>query len=458
MNKLLFSIFTVSLLVISAHSRGQSLDITTLGAKEGSGLNNATAIQKAIDQCAVKGGVVLIPPGKFYTGTILLKSNVTLSLMKGAELIGTPHLKDYPENTISVKTRPPHRPQWPSMPSRALIYADAAEHISIIGEGTINGNGKASEFKTQDDDPRRPKLLMFVGCKDVNIRDIHLINSAFWMQHYFACDGVKISGISVYNHGNLNNDGIDIDSRNVTVSDCSFDTDDDGICLKSDGFDLVENVSITNCIVGSNCNLIKTGTASYAGFRNIAVSNCVLKKASVSVMGKKSRPANLKVDSISSEAGIALEAVDGGLIDQIVISNISMVGVQTPIFIKLGNRKYDPARAGNIVISNVTASSNSLIPSSITGIPGFDVENVILRDIIISSNGGGTIQDAAMLNVPENKGGYPSNNMFGNRLPAYGFFIRHAKNIELHNVRVNLLAPDARPEIYQADVKNLKAD
>lgn len=458
MNKLLPLLFTTLLLIPTVQSFGQSLDITKFGAKEGADLNNAAAIQKAIDKCTIKGGVVLVPPGKYYTGTILLKSNVTLSLMKGAELIGTPNLKDYPENTISVKTRPPHRPQWPSMPSRAMIYADNAEHISIIGEGTINGNGKAKEFKTQDDDPRRPKLLMFVGCKDVNIQDIHLMNSAFWMQHYFACDGVKIKGISVYNHGNLNNDGIDIDSRNVTVSDCSFDCDDDGICLKSDGFDLVENVSITNCIVGSNCNLIKTGTASYAGFKNIAISNCVLKKASVSVMGKKNRPANLKADSVSSEAGIALEAVDGGLMDQIVINNISMVGVQTPIFIKLGNRKYDPAKAGNIIISNVTATSNSLIPSSITGIPGFDVENVILRDILITGNGGGTEKDAAMANIPENKGGYPANNMFGNRLPAYGFFIRHAKNVALHNVRFNLLSPDARPEIYQADVKNLKVD
>ena len=458
MKKLISTILSTFLILLSIDGYCQSIDITKFGAKEGDDVNNALAIQKAIDQCSRKGGVVLVPPGRFYTGTIVLKSNVTLSLMKGAEIIGTPHLKDYPENTISVKTRPPHRPQWPSMPSRALIYADAAENISIIGEGTINGNGKASEFKTQDDDPRRPKLIMFVGCKDVNIRDIHLMNSAFWMQHYFACDGVKISGISVYNHGNLNNDGIDIDSRNVTVSDCSFDCDDDGICLKSDSFNLVENVSITNCIVGSNCNLIKTGTASYAGFKNITISNCVLKKASVSVMGKRNRPANLSADSISAEAGIALEAVDGGLLDQIVISNISMVGVQTPIFIKLGNRKYNPAKTGNIIISNITATSNSFIPSSITGIPGFDVENVILRDILITGNGGGTEKDAGMVNVPENSGNYPSNNMFGNRLPAYGFFIRHAKNIELHNVRFNLLSPDARPEIYQSDVKNLKVD
>lgn len=445
----------IPFIILAVHSYSQSTDITRFGAKEGENVNNAAAIQKAIDKCAIKGGIVLVPPGKYYTGTIILKSNVTLSVMKGAELIGTPSLKDYPENKITVKTRPPHRPQWPSMPSRALIYADAAEHISIIGEGTINGNGKSREFKTADDDPRRPKLIMFVGCRDVNVQDVHLMNSAFWMQHYFACDGVKIRGISVFNHGNLNNDGIDIDSRNVTVSDCTFDCDDDGVCLKSDGFDLVENVSITNCVIGSNCNLIKTGTASYAGFKNIAISNCVLKKASISVMGKKNRPANLAADSISAQAGIALEAVDGGIIDQIVISNISMIGVQTPIFIKLGNRKFEPAKAGNIIISNVTATSNSLIASSITGIPGHNVENVILRDILITSLGGGTEKDAARINIPENAGGYPTNEMFGNSLPAYGLFLRHANNIELLNVKFQLLSPDARPAIYQTDVQNL---
>jgi polygalacturonase len=198
------SIFGILLLLLSIHSYGQFLNITDFGAKEGANVNNAVAIQKAIDSCAVKGGIVLVPPGKYYTGTIYLKSNVTLSVMKGAELIGSPDLKAYPVNVVSVKTRPPHRSTWPSMPSRALIYADAASHISITGEGTLNGNGRNKAFQTKDDDPNRPKLIMFVGCRDVNVRDIHLMNSAFWMQHYFACDGVRISGVTVFNHGNLN--------------------------------------------------------------------------------------------------------------------------------------------------------------------------------------------------------------------------------------------------------------
>jgi polygalacturonase len=450
--------FALVVILLSGRIYGQTFNIVSFGAKEGSRINNAAAIQKAIDKCAEKGGVVLVPPGKFYAGTIHLKSNVTLSVMKGAELIGSPYLKDYPVNAISVKTRPPHRPNWPSMPSRALIYADGESHISITGEGTINGNGKSKDFQTKDDDPNRPKVIMFVACKDVYVKDVHLVNSAFWLQHYFDCDGVRISGISVFNHGNLNNDGIDIDSRNVIVSDCNIDSDDDAICMKSDGFDLVENVTITNCIVASNCNLIKMGTASYAGFRNVSVSNCVLKKASISVMGKNKRHAINPADSISGEAGIALEGVDGGLIDQVVINNISMTGIQTPIFIKLGNRKYQPAPVGHIIISNVTATANSLVPSSITGIPGHDVENVILRDIMLISYGGGKRLEGPKLDIPENAGGYPGSNMFGNNLPAYGLFLRHVNNIDLQNVKFYLLSPDDRSAVYQTDVKNSKID
>ncbi|MFL9485104.1 glycoside hydrolase family 28 protein [Chitinophagaceae bacterium LWZ2-11] len=453
--KPIFSILTV---LCCNFIYGQTFNIVSFGAKEGSSVNNAAAIQKAIDKCAIKGGIVLVPPGIFYTGTIYLKSNVTLSVMKGAELIGSPYLKDYPVNTISVKTRPPHRPNWPSMPSRALIYADAATHISIVGEGTINGNGKSKDFQTADDDPNRPKVIMFTGCKDVNVRDVHLMNSAFWLQHYFACDGVRITGITVFNHGNLNNDGMDIDSRNVIISDCMIDSDDDGICMKSDGYDLVENVSITNCTVASNCNLIKMGTASYSGFQNISISNCVLKKASVSVMGKKNRRHNSLADSISGQAGIALEAVDGGIINQVVINNVSMTGVQTPIFIKLGNRKGTPQSVKRIIISNVTAMSNSLLPSSITGFPGYDVEDVILRDIMLVSTGGGTQKDAVLTDIPENAGNYPENAMFGDRLPAYGLYLRHVKNIDLSNVKFYLLSPDERPAVYKDDVKNFKSD
>jgi hypothetical protein len=200
------------------------------------------------------------------------------------------------------------------------------------------------------------------------------------------------------------------------------------------------------------------GTSSYAGFKNVSISNCVLKKASVSVMGKRNRLAENPADSISGIAGIALEAVDGGSIDQVVINNISMTGIQTPIFIKLGNRKYQPGQISHIIISNVTATSNSLIPSSITGLPGYYIEDIILRDIMLISTGGGTQKGAAFTNVPENANTYPENTMFGYSLPAYGLYLRHVENIDLHNVKFYLLSTDERPPVYQSDVENLKSE
>jgi polygalacturonase len=153
------------------------------------------------------------------------------------------------------------------MPSRALIYADSVENIGIVGEGTIDGNGKSPAFITEDDNPNRPKLIFIVNCKRVKVENLRFQNTAFWLQHYFACDGVYIKGLNIYNHGNKNVDGIDIDSKNVVIQDCIIDCDDDALCFKSDGNFLCENVVVTNCILSSNCNFIKMGTASYCKSR-----------------------------------------------------------------------------------------------------------------------------------------------------------------------------------------------
>lgn len=435
-------------------ARGQYYDITRFGAKAGVAVNNAPAIQKAIDKCARTGGTVVIPPGRFQSGTIRLRSHVTLRVENGAVLLGSPFLKDYPVNRVSVRTRPPHKPNWPAMPSRALIYADSAQQVSIDGEGTIDGNGASPEFLTQDDDPNRPKLLMFVGCRNVSVQHVLLTNSAFWMQHYFACDGVTIHGLRVYNHNNLNNDGLDLDSKNVTVSDCTIDCDDDGICLKSDGFDPVENVVITNCVVASNCNFIKLGTASYSGFQNIAVSNCVFRRASASQFNKGRRGQPGVTDSISGLAGIALEAVDGGRISHVTVNNVSMTGVQTPLFIKLGSRRNPPGTIEHVLLSNIVATGASWLPSSITGVPGHDVQHVVLENITLISPGGATRTEADA-RVPENEGAYPENNMFGYSLPASGLYLRHVRNLTLSNVRLLTEAADARPAIVQEDAKNV---
>lgn len=142
--------------------------------------------------------------------------------------------------------------------------------------------------------------------------------------------------------------------------------------------------------------------------------------------------------------------------DQVTITNISMTGVQTPIFMRLGSRKNPTGSLKNVIISNVIATSHSRISSTIAGLPGFDIENVVLRDIFVSSVGGGTKEDADR-KVPESEKEYPENRMFGWSLPASGLFIRHAKNITIDNFQLSLHQPDLRPMIYLDDVKQLKA-
>jgi polygalacturonase len=132
----------------------QDTNIKDFGAIDDGQTINTVAIQKAIDQTALKGGTVTIPQGE------LLK--------------GSPNLKDYPENIPSVKGMKPHRSWWKSMPSKALIYADSVTNISILGEGTIDGNGTSQAFMKKDDDPDRPKMIFVVNCKKVRVENLRL--------------------------------------------------------------------------------------------------------------------------------------------------------------------------------------------------------------------------------------------------------------------------------------------
>ncbi len=434
-------------------SKAQDFNITSFGAKGDSLTLNTKSIQSAIDAAAVHGGTVIIPAGIFRSGTLYMKSHVSLFVSKGAKLIGSVDSTDYPDNIPSVSGKKPHMSFWKKMPTKALVYADNQDDISIRGEGTIDGNGGHKNFKTFNDDPNRPKLIMFINCRDVLVENVYLINSAFWLQHYFGCDRVKIKGITVFNHANHNNDGIDIDSRNVTISDCIIESTDDAICLKSDAdFFSCENIVITNCVLASDCNLIKFGTASFGGFKNITVSNCVFRKPSKPAWIKKTPGA----DSVSALAGLALEIVDGGTMEKININNIVMDGVQTPIFIRLGKRN-GVGVLKDVIISNIQASAHSLIPSSITAVAGAYVQNVLLKDIFLYVKGEGTLEDANRI-VPDPEKKYPENVMFGASLPAYGLFIRHAKGITCQNIQFNLLAKDSRPAIFLDDVQSIKMD
>jgi polygalacturonase len=262
--------------------------------------------------------------------------------------------------------------------------------------------------------------------------------------------------VTIYSQTNYNNDGIDIDGKDIVISDCIINCDDDAICFKSDSSNFIcENVVVTNCVLRSNRNFIKFGTASRGGFRNITVSNITMGIPSESHFTFWDKRILGVSDPITGITGIVLEVVDGGIMDRITINNITMDGVQSPIFIRLGKRTSNVGELKNVLISNVIAKTYSLIPSVISAVPGSYIENVTLRDILVYAKGGGNLEQATR-DVIENEKGYPENRMFGDNLPGYGLYVRHAKNILLDNVQLYLQSPDYRSAIFLDDVHDMR--
>lgn len=427
---------------VAASAGAKTVDLVSAGAKAGDPAPITALLQRTLDDVsAAGGGTVIVPTGTFVSEPVQLRSHVTLRLERGAVLL----CSSDPE--VSRK-------------AKGFVSAEDCEDIGIEGPGAIDGNG--SVFAQKDSAPGRPHLLDFHNSRNITMRDVTLRNAASWTCKFHGCDGVRVNSVRIYSHQGYNNDGFDIDSRNVVLSDCLIDCDDDAICFKSDSATPCENVTVSNCVAASNCNLIKMGTSCVGGFRNITVSNCVLRAASEDNRRQwKKKHEGIALDT-TGIAGIALECVDGGVMDQICLTNIAMTGIQTPIFIRLGNRRNPTGSARHIVISNITARTESLIPSSITGIPGHCVEDVVLRDIRVEVLGNGTAAHAAKA-VPEKEKAYPENRMFGDSLPAYGLYVRHAKGITLDNVQFTLRNPDARPALVfedaqQVDLRHLRAD
>jgi len=431
-------------------------NIKEFGAKGDGTTLNTESIQKAIDAChANGGGTVYIPPGDYLSGTLVLKSHVNLYLSSGAVLLASTNLDDYQAKTPDFLTY-----AEVNYTDYSLLYAEKAENISISGKGTIDGQGEEEPFQLERGAAnylKRPFMIRMIQCKDVNIHNVTLINSPMWVQYYAACDDLSIHNITVHSIVNHNNDGIDIDGcHNVRISDCNIRSEDDAIVLKSLSPRMCKNVTITNCALSSMCNAFKLGTESTGGFENITVSNCTMYDTRLS--------------------GIALEIVDGGTMDRILISNIVMRDVKGGIFIRLGDRarpylsgnskmkhlpEYEmedqyanpePGVVKNIMIKNIIATGVGNIGCSIAGLPEQKIKNVKLKDLAIQYDGGGK-KDWVTRDIPENRDGYPEFNMFG-PLPAYGFYCRHVKDIELSDVSLSYEKKEVRPAIFFDDVEN----
>ncbi len=433
-------------------------NVVDFGAVGDAGALSTEAINSAIAACAEKGGGrVTIPPGRFKSGTIFLRDNVELYLSAGAVLLASSDRKDFP--------RLP-QPKYRSLKDKggwfALIYAEGAQQIAITGPGTIDGNGAL-----QQPDPSlfggdldgRPRNILLISCKGVRVEGVRMRNSGMWNQHYLNCEDVLVDRIEVYNHANRNNDGIDIDGcRRFVLSNSILDSDDDGITLKSTGPAPTEDVVITNCVVSSFCNAIKAGTESSGGFRNITISNCVIKPS-------RSTSAPIFNTPRRGITGISLEIVDGGTMEGVTISNVTIEGTECPLYIRLGDRarKYaediPQPRTGtmrNISVNNLVAYQTGNFSSSITAVPGHYIENVQLNNIQFYNTGG--LQGGEFIgdhrSVSEDEKGYPQPTVWGN-LPSSLLFIRHVRSLSLTNFMFGSNAPDPRVPVIAVDTDRL---
>jgi len=467
---LVFVITGMASVVCAEIVKPKFFNINSYGAIGDGVAMETRAVQKTIDAChAAGGGVVWVPAGDFQTGTIILKSNVTLSLDYGATLLGSQNLTDYPTDGLDDP-----REGGP----RCLIYAKDASNITIEGLGVIDGRGTPEAFPRHSSGSGRsrrglprPRLLRMDNCENLTFSGVTYKRPAFWGLHLIDCKKIHFKAVTIrMRNNNFNNDGIDLDGcENVLIENCDINSGDDAICLKSSQHPC-HNIVVRGCRIASNTAPLKFGTSSHGGFIDVSVTNCYFYD---SPMG-----------------AIKLQLVDGGRLENVDISRIVMENVGNPIFIRLGNRGKTYARGRvsrppvgtlkNVHISDVVAEvtvedrvkaaeaayknlkvdtnpdvtdreKSKAGPIMITGIPGHYVENVILENIKISYPGHGSEEDARRV-VPEDEARYPEQFFFG-VLPAWGAYIRHAKNIELKNVEMTLRGEDARQKIVLDDVE-----
>lgn len=441
-----------------------SYNVKDFGAK-GNGTDLDTdAINAAINKAAeAGGGRVEFPAGKYLSFSIRLKSNIELHLNAGATIIAAnmdehPGKYDAPEPNVWGDSL--HYQDFGHSHFRnSLIWGEDLENISITGPGLIYGKGLQ---KWGNPKPGLGnKSISLKKCRNVTLRDFSVLHGG-----HFA---ILATGVDILTIANLkidtNRDAIDIDCcRQVRVSDCALNSpNDDALVLKTSyalGYAApTENVTITNCQMygfdegtfldgtflqtqkaapdkGVVTGRIKLGTESNGDFRNITITNCVFKHC----------------------RGLALETVDGSVLENITVSNIVMDDVlNAPFFLRLGKRMRGPAslKVGHlkrVLIDNVSVTaSNPQYGSMIMGIPGHDIEDVVFSNIYIRIKGGAPKEQAAVI-VPEKETSYPDPQEFG-QIPAYGFYIRHAKNIRMHNITLEFENPDYRPAFILEDVK-----
>ena len=458
----------VVLVLAGTHAQQQGrFAVRAFGAAGDGKAIDTDAINKAID-AAVKagGGTVVFHAGTYLAGSIHLQSHVALFLDHGATIEAGPIDRapcDPPEPNAWDKYQDFGHSHW----HNSLIWGENLDDVAIFGTGTIRGTALSRSANANSPAGTGNKAIALKNSRNVTIRDITIVHGGHFAILATGVDNFTVDNVKM----DTNRDGIDVDAcRNVRLSNMTVNSPfDDGICLKSSyGLGVAratENVTITNCQVSGYdegtyadgtykrtvkyggardrgpTGRIKFGTESSGGFRNVTISNCLF----------------------DYSRGLAIESVDGGPIEDVTITNITMRDIaNAPIFIRRGNRARTPGdpppgvirrvTISNVVASGVAGAHGILI----SGIPGYPIEDLRLSGIRIAYAGGGTKEDAEL--VPEEKEKeYPEPDMFG-RIPAYALFARHVIGLDVRGADFTFDTPEVRPAIRLEDVERADMD